>query len=339
MLSFLRVFVFYVGFAALLTWSLFALGLADALELPGFEGSRTAGIQTDPPGDARPPVIDPIPKLSPPRDARPAGPERTATVAAPPPAPVVVAPPPPPAASPPTVVKAPEPPRPVVVDLAPAAPPRAAPPPAGASMAASPPPGPPPAVAPVAAPVPKTVPPHPRATDATPVVAPVAPPPVAAPPVRAPAPAVAAPVAPGRWAPARRVAGFGPDGLADVLDDVRRSRDDIPCVMMRDVVFRAGSTVLAAGMAPRLALIAEVLSTVKTRRIEIGSKLGPGRPMASDAKLRTDRAAVIRAHLVDLGVAPDRLLIDTGEAYERVAADVSRAEGTRAQSIGLCVHN
>ncbi len=143
----------------------------------------------------------------------------------------------------------------------------------------------------------------------------------------------------GRWEPQRRVAGFGVDDLASVLDDTRRGGDDIACVMLRKVVFKAGSRVLLASARTELELAAQVLATVKSRSIEIGSKLGPGRPMASDAALRIDRATIIRNRLIDLGVPATLLVVDSAEGYERVAADVTRADGSRAQSAGICVWN
>lgn len=382
MLAFLRVFVFYVGFAALLTWGLFALGWADALELPGFEGSRSAGGAPQTVSASRPdPVPDPVQKTSQQRQAR--APEPEPTRAQPPPEPpspppqpkqIVAAAPPPPAASapPPVATRAPEPPPAVAVvtpepriEPQPAAPvivpqPRA-PEPVAPIVAPAPPerrevrapqplPAPPPPAPPAAAPVsppPKAAPPMPRSADVAPtppapmpktpppkVEAAPAPPPVARPAAQ-PAPATAR----ARGGPVvHRIAGFGPDGLMDQLEAVRRSSDDVACAMFKEVKFRAGMPVLLPRSLNHLDTIAQVLNAVPERRIEIGSKLGPGRPMSTDAKLRTDRANLIRENLIELGVKRERLTIDTGENFERVAWDVSRANGGRVQSIGICVY-
>ena len=139
--------------------------------------------------------------------------------------------------------------------------------------------------------------------------------------------------------PQRRVAGFGADALLDQLEEARRAPDDVPCVVFRSLVFKAGTTVFAPRSRAEIEAIAKALSAVPAHRIEIGSRLGPGRPMASDVLLRSERARVVRLGLIGLGVAPDRMLLDPGEAYERVAEDVARASGGRAQSIGVCVHN
>ena len=138
--------------------------------------------------------------------------------------------------------------------------------------------------------------------------------------------------------PQRRIAGFGADALLDQLEETRRAPDDVPCVAFRNLVFKAGTTVFAPRSKTQLELMAKALNTVASHRVEIGSRLGPGRPMASDALLRSERARVIRLGLIGLGVAPDRMLLDPGEAYERVAEDVGRGSAGRAQSIGVCVH-
>lgn len=333
MLAFLRVFVFYVGFGALLTWGLFAMGWADALELPGFEGNRTA--------EATPqtvPIAQVQPKSSLPRETKRSEPEARRIELTTPkmvePKAVVVTP-----ASPPAPKAVEQPPL-VVAGLPP--PPMAAPEPPRRQPEALPPAAPGPAamietrptepvrVAPLPPP-PPALPPPARKVENAPALAP--PPPPNPPAARAPAASTAA-----RWAPVHRLSGFGADGLADALDDVRRAGDDIRCVAFRDVVFKAGSRSLAPKTNGQLALAAEMIGTGAGQRIEIGSKLGPGRPMASDAKLRTDRAVIVRDQLIALGVRPERLMIDVSESYERVAADVSRANGARAQSIGLCVH-
>lgn len=108
--------------------------------------------------------------------------------------------------------------------------------------------------------------------------------------------------------------------------------------MFRDLTFKAGTTTFGPRALAQIGLIAEALNAVPGHRIEIGSKLGPGRLMASDARLRAGRATRVHDRLVALGIAPGRLMIDRAEAYESVAADVSRAAGSRAQSMGLCVH-
>ena len=94
-------------------------------------------------------------------------------------------------------------------------------------------------------------------------------------------------------------------------------------------------------MAPRtrseLQLVAHALSPFPERRLEIGSRLGPGRPMATDPVLRTERARIIRNELIALGVRPERLVLEQDGTYERVVEDIGREVG-RFQSIGVCVH-
>jgi outer membrane protein OmpA-like peptidoglycan-associated protein len=107
--------------------------------------------------------------------------------------------------------------------------------------------------------------------------------------------------------------------------------------MFRNVVFKGGTTVYRPSARADLEQVAKVLNDNPGRRVELGSRLGPGRPMVTDAKLRTDRADVVRNSLISLGVAPARLAIDTGEAYERVAEDVGRINGGRVQSMGVCI--
>jgi hypothetical protein len=140
-----------------------------------------------------------------------------------------------------------------------------------------------------------------------------------------------------RWMAQRRVAGYGVDDLASVLDDLSRAPDDTACVMLRKVRFKAGSRTLLPSARAELDLVAQVLSTVRSRRIEIGSKLGPGRPMVSDRALRIDRATIVRNRLIELGVPGALMVVDDDAGYEQAAADVSRAEGSRAQSMGICV--
>jgi outer membrane protein OmpA-like peptidoglycan-associated protein len=137
----------------------------------------------------------------------------------------------------------------------------------------------------------------------------------------------------------KRIAGFGADALVDQLEETRRAGDDIACVVFRGLVFKAGSTTFTPRALQELDTVARALLTVPEKRVEIGSRLGPGRPMASDARLRLDRARLVRERLISRGVAPGRLLIDEGEGYERVADDLTRAGGTRVQSMGLCVHH
>lgn len=107
--------------------------------------------------------------------------------------------------------------------------------------------------------------------------------------------------------------------------------------MFRNVVFKGGTTIYRPGARADLEQIAKVLRDNPGGRVELGSRLGPGRPMATDAKLRTDRAELVRKTLISLGVAPARLAIDTREAYERVAEDVGRVDGGRIQSMGVCI--
>lgn len=153
--------------------------------------------------------------------------------------------------------------------------------------------------------------------------------------MRAPAPAE---TTARTWPPGHRIAGFGPDALVDLLEDTRRARDDVACVMFRSITFKAGTTLYQPRARAELELLAKVLREFPDHRVEVGSRLGPGRPMATDPKLRIDRASLVRQNLIELGVTPARLLVDTGEAYERVAEDVGRVNGGRVQSMGVCVH-
>jgi hypothetical protein len=338
MFAFLRVVVFYLGFAALLTWGMFALGWADALEMPGFEGTRAPVVTTT--TGATLPSPEPMPKASPSREVSQPGlkpepqpepkqepkPEsKRVVVDTPPPSPVPpvrtevavarpvvepqrtqepprLAPPPTPPPSLPREAKAPEP---VVAPIAPSPPPRAP------IVTAQPPQSPT------------------RTVDA----APVRPTPAPAPP-RSPVTTETTKV----WAPVHRIAGFGANALVEQLANSRRARDDIACVMFRNVVFKAGTTVFQPTARSELEQVAKALNSNLGQRVEVGSRLGPGRPMTSDPKLRIDRAILVRQSLVSLGVAPARLTIDNGEAYERVAEDVGRVNGGRVQSMGVCVH-
>ena len=141
-----------------------------------------------------------------------------------------------------------------------------------------------------------------------------------------------------RWAPVRRVAGFGIDALADNLDEVRRGSGDVPCVVLQNVAFKAGTAALTPRSRTELELIAKVLNAQSDHRIEIGSRLGPGTPMPTDAKLRADRVRIVRDSLITMGVPPERLLVETSGTYERVTDDVAKLGPGRRQSIGMCVH-
>lgn len=316
MFAFLRVIVFYIGFAALLIWGMFAFGWADALELPGFEGQRVA-VTTTPTTARAPepkaPVSPALPAAAPP-EIKPE-PKRV-MIETPPPAPRVAEPAAPPPARTEVAVAAPapEPPRPVEL-------PKAAPP--------SPPSPPPVVVAPPTPPAP------PRTVEAVPVRPPPPVAPTPPPQVRAAAPAE---TTTRTWPPGHRIAGFGPDALVDLLEDTRRARDDVACVMFRSITFKAGTTLYQPRARAELELLARVLREFPDHRVEVGSRLGPGRPMATDPKLRIDRASLVRQNLIALGVAPSHLLVDTSEAYERVAEDVGRVNGGRVQSMGVCVH-
>lgn len=195
MFAFTRVFGVYILTAALLTWGLFAFGLAEELELPGFEGQK--------PPNATPVIVEerpppPEPKRSQPADmvvemrkAEPAPapvPQPQVIAKVPEPAPVVIAPPLPPSIAkiepaPEAKSRAVERPVPQVLLEAPTAPPSkavAAPP-----IVATPlPPPPAPKIAPVEAP--RTLSPAPPASRPDPVVvAPASPPPDGPPPKRA----------------------------------------------------------------------------------------------------------------------------------------------------------
>lgn len=123
----------------------------------------------------------------------------------------------------------------------------------------------------------------------------------------------------------------------DQLEDTRRPPDDIACVVFRELRFLAGNTVMAPRTRTELQTVAEVLAAVPEPRIEIGSQLGPGRPLSTDPMLRAERVRIIRNELVALGIAPSRLMVDQGEAYERLIGIESRAGIAPPQSIGLCV--
>lgn len=107
----------------------------------------------------------------------------------------------------------------------------------------------------------------------------------------------------------------------------------MPCVVFRSLVFKAGTTVYAPRTRAELMTLASVLKEVPGHRLEIGSRLGPGRPMASDQQLRAERARLVRDSLIALGVMPERLVLEQADTFERVD-DVGRK-----QSIGLCVHS
>ena len=371
MFAFVRVFVFYVGSAAVLTWGLFALGWADALELEGFSNTPVVEQPRQQPQPvavvpvAVAPVADPVPKSALPRETR-------APVAEP------VTPAPAPMVQPKTPVAAPLPPPPLVAPAPPvkvaaipqpertpepmrqADPVRPFPPPV---IETRPPPtatAPPVTVSPVTV-SPVTVSPVPAAKFTPPVATPparqvdlapsvppaAAPGPLPVPPAARPTPvppaATQAPAsAPSRatiFAPVLRVAGFGHDALVDQLEETRRSRGDVACVVMRELVFKAGTAQLVPKTTGELATVAKVLTLFPERRIEIGSRLGPGRPLASDAKLRADRARIIHASLVSMGVPGDKLVLDPGDAYDRAGDDLTRAGASRMQSIGLCVRD
>jgi hypothetical protein len=361
MLAFVRVFAFYVAMAALLTWALFALGWNDALEMPGFEGTRTPTPVPKPAVEATPAkvtavVIDVPPPV---RDAerKPADVAAIERPSVKPPEPL----PPAPAASAPQISagaigvtppetrdKAKE-----AVVAVPAKPPLQAP-----------------QTSPQIPPVKRV---EPAAKAAAVVTEPVRPAPQAAvipaaPPAPVPPPAVQAPPPPppairkvepattpdpqaraptgqttrrqfSRWAPQRRIAGFAADDLTRLLADAQKAPDDVPCVAFRDLAFTAGTPKPEQRASRQLALIAKALNGVAGRRIEIGSRLGPGRPMHSDKPLRAERVRVVRDTLIRYGISPDRLLVDHDDAFERVAEDVGRAAGGRVQSIGLCVHD
>lgn len=368
MLAFLRVVLFYLGFSALLIWGMFALGLADALELPGFEGARApAGAP------ALPGAVRSVPEVSRPETIRsettkseplvrepvevgrqpapePAREAKRVVVDVPPPAPPVVVPAAPAArtevaaAAPVADAQLPvETPRASLQVQQPPSPPPSPPssrmerkdPDPVARMAPSNPPAPPRQSA-TNAPV-VVVPPvagPPRVVDAAPVGPPLVTAPKTSSQTRAPA---AASPQPGAWAPVHRIAGFGAVGLAELLADKRRARDDIACVMFRNIVFKGGTTIYRPGARADLEQVAKVLNANPGQRVELGSRLGPGRPMSTDAKLRADRAQLVRNTLISLGVAPARLAIDTREAYESVAEDVGRIDGGRIQSMGICI--
>jgi hypothetical protein len=391
MLAFLRVVVLYIGLGAFLTWGMFALGWADALEMPGFEVVRHGVTEVEEaaalreaamagkvsrqhePGErsAEPGVVAVAPSQRTAPAAPPAAPPMALREAARPPPDVV----PQVAVSkvvvPQVVVPAPvvpkaEAPKPAVPQAIPEVRvDRATPLPAlsGAVAQATTREVPPrvvseaaPVVRPPASTQTRPVSKSDTSADTGLVTSPAARPdtapatrPVTSPARSSAAPAVRAPAAGpsaadkalprGRWLAMRRVAGFGVDDLASVLDDGGRSADDIACVMLRKVRFRAGSRSLLASSRAELELVAQVLATVKSGRIEIGSKLGPGRPMASDTALRIDRAAIVRDVLITLGAPAGVMVLDDQEGFERAAADVSRAEGSRAQSMGICVQD
>jgi hypothetical protein len=123
----------------------------------------------------------------------------------------------------------------------------------------------------------------------------------------------------------------------DLLEDTRRTADDVPCVVFRKVRFLAGNTVLTDGAKAELRTLAKVLAAVPGQRVQIGSRLGPGRPMATDPVLRAERARIVRNELVALGVAPARMTLDQSEIYERLLEEERRAGARPVQSIGLCM--
>ncbi len=367
MFAFVRVFAFYVTSAALLTWGLFAMGWADALEMEGFSNTPVVEQSRQPPQPiAVGPLSDPVPKSALPREARapvaePVTPARVPWLE--PKVAVVVAP-----AAPAPVASAP--PAAVGVGVMPAVPASPVAPSPSARVAAYPlperAPAPvietmpepvrtfprpavdtrkaPPIVALPAKPNSVVAPQPVRQADVAPVTPPyapaAAPTPPAARPMAAPQPdAVRSPARAALWAPVRRIAGFGHDALVDQLEDTRHSAGDVPCVVMRELTFKAGTPQFHARVNQELATVAKVLALFPERRVEIGSRLGPGRPLPSDAKLRADRAQAVRTALIRLGIAADKLLPEPGDGYDRAADDLTRAGASRVQSIGLCVRD
>ena len=94
---------------------------------------------------------------------------------------------------------------------------------------------------------------------------------------------------------------------------------------------------MAARTRAQVETVAKVLAAFPSHRVEVGSRLGPGRPMVTDAVLRSERARIIRNEMIALGIAPERLMLEQGDTYERVVDDVTRAGAPHVQSIGLCV--
>lgn len=371
MLAFFRVFTFYLATAVLLSWGLFALGWADALELPGFESANRTPAANPleeraaiPPAPAAAPTPAPaqqrtayVPPSEQYRVSEIQQPARPAVQASPQPAPMKPV-------DLPSLPKA-------SVTTAEAARPRSLEPSKieplskidpvlpqvkvepQKSVAAEPPRAAP--LAPVAMPAPvaaearpSALPPPPqKIVEAAPIARPPAPqmpmavpPPAPAPPAasRAPSPVPTTEASSTRWAPVRRVAGFGIDALADNLDEVRRGSGDVPCVVLPELTFRAGTISMQARTREELELVSKVLNAQTQHRIEIGSRLGPGRPMASDDRLRAERVRLVRESLIALGVAPERLLPESNGTYERVTDDVAKTGVARRQSIGMCVH-
>ena len=139
------------------------------------------------------------------------------------------------------------------------------------------------------------------------------------------------------WEAHRRIAGYGFDALIDQLETTKPSQDDIPCIMLRELRFRAGTAQGDATLQTQIGLLAKILAAFPDRRVEIGSRLGPGRPMATDPALRAGRVSAVRDGLVRLGVPASRVLVEPDGTFERVSEDARRLGLARTQSMGVCL--
>ena len=372
MRAYSKVFAVYLSCAALLTWMLFASGLVELLELPGFEGATNP---TRPTAKIAEPLRDAPETASRSRgsDVQTAEtgervPRRGKTDVAAAPERLYLPGPVPPAPAPIQAVAKPEPapqgaPEPPAADARPSkvpVPERAPPPRADAparvdtkrplEVARAPEPMPPaepvqPVATEAARPVP---PPAPPKTTAAPPPRVTTPPPVpprtvelapVAPLRQAPVAEVAPPsrAVPGRWMPMRRIAGFGADALVDQLEDTHRPADDLPCVAFEQVRFRVGTAQPFNGSVREIALIAESLAAFPSVRVEIGSRIGTNRLTPANQTLAVQRAAYVRNAIMARGIPLERLAVDTAASYHTLIDDLSRIGAARAPSIGVCI--
>jgi outer membrane protein OmpA-like peptidoglycan-associated protein len=134
-----------------------------------------------------------------------------------------------------------------------------------------------------------------------------------------------------------RIAGFGPDALATVLDDQRRV-DDIPCVVFDRIRFRAGTARPLPAALSEIDVIARVLAAGPVGEVRIGSRIGTSRMTPANRQLAAERARVVRSALVARGVAQARLSIDTSTTYHTLIGDDLGPIGVPlVPSVGLCV--
>lgn len=173
-----------------------------------------------------------------------------------------------------------------------------------------------------------------------PAPAPKAAPPVVEqkPPMQRAQPVAAAPQRQKAWAPTMRIAGFGPDALADVLDDRRRTGDDVACVVFERLRFRPSTARPLPSAAQEIDLIRKLLVAAPESRVQLGSRIGTSRMTSPNRRLAVDRARYLRNALATRGVSASRISLDTSTGYHSlVGADLASIGASRGPSMGICV--